>query len=139
MASVFRFRQFQVCDQQSTMRVGTDAVLLGAWACPPENGRILDIGTGCGILALMMAQKSNAAITAIDIHQESIQEAKENFSRSPWPNRLSAKHTGIAEFSESHQSKFNYIISNPPFFNNSLKPFSAGRIHGQAHATRLCR
>ena len=128
MASAFRFKQFQVRDQQSTMRVGTDAVLLGAWARPPENGSILDIGTGCGVLALMMAQKSKAEIIAIDIHQESIQQAQENFRMSPWHNRLIARHTGISEFSVSYQSKFNYIISNPPFFNNSLKPFSEGRI-----------
>lgn len=124
MASIFRFKQFEVSDHQSTMRVGTDAILLGAWAQPPDHGHILDIGTGCGILALMMAQKSQAIITGIDIHAESVQQAAANFSQSPWAARLKVEKTGFTELAESQQEEFDYIISNPPFFINALKPLS---------------
>ncbi len=122
MSSPFRFKQFQVFDDKSTMKVGTDAVLLGAWATPPLSGNILDVGTGCGVLALMMAQKSAANIKAIDIHEPSIEQAAENFSLSPWPDRLEALHANIRDFSVSHAGSFDFIISNPPFFLNSLKP-----------------
>ncbi|HHN47777.1 MAG TPA: methyltransferase domain-containing protein [Bacteroidales bacterium] len=122
MSSPFRFKQFQVLDDKSTMKVGTDAVLLGAWAAPPLSGNILDVGTGCGVLALMMAQKSAANIKAIDIHEPSIEQAAENFSLSPWPDRLEAIHANIRDFAVSHAGSFDYIVSNPPFFLNSLKP-----------------
>jgi tRNA1Val (adenine37-N6)-methyltransferase len=122
MSSPFRFKQFQVFDDKSTMKVGTDAVLLGAWATAPLSGNILDVGTGCGVLALMMAQKSAANIKAIDIHEPSIEQAAENFSLSPWPDRLEALHENIRDFSVSHAGSFDFIISNPPFFLDSLKP-----------------
>ncbi|MGB4204152.1 MAG: methyltransferase [Bacteroidales bacterium] len=118
----FRFKQFHVYDQMSTMKVGTDAVLLGAWSRPPHTGNILDIGTGCGILALMMAQKTNAEITAIDIHPQSVKQAFTNFSESPWKNRLNVLEISLESFSESNSGIFDFIISNPPFFINSLKP-----------------
>ena len=122
MSSPFRFKQFQVFDDKSTMKVGTDAVLLGAWAVPPLSGNILDVGTGCGILALMMAQKSAANIKAIDIHEPSIEQAAQNFSLSPWPDRLEAVYANIRDFGLNHAGCFDFIISNPPFFLNSLKP-----------------
>ena len=78
----FHFIQFDVEDERSTQRVGTDAMLLGAWACPPSEGKILDIGTGCGVLALMMAQKTEAIIEAMDIDLSSVNEAHGNFCRS---------------------------------------------------------
>jgi len=118
----FRFKQFHVYDHMSTMKVGTDAVLLGAWSRPSQTGNILDIGTGCGILALMMAQKTNADITAIDIHLQSIKQAFMNFSESPWKNRLNVLEISLGSFSENNSAIFDFIISNPPFFINSLKP-----------------
>jgi len=120
----FRFKQFDVTDTESTLRVGTDAMILGAWAGPPNQGMILDIGTGCGVLALMMAQKSKAWVDAIDIDRPSCQEAAINFKNSPWGNRLSAIHTSIQQFAASTASHYDYIISNPPFFEHQLKsPF----------------
>jgi len=118
----FRCKQFQVYDHLSTMKVGTDAILLGAWALPTQSGRILDVGTGCGILAMMMAQKTNAFITAIDIHEPSIKQAAENFAHSPWPERLEALNISLQNFCLNHTQCFDFIISNPPFFLNSLKP-----------------
>lgn len=128
MNSPFRFKQFQVYDHQSSMKVGTDSVLLGSWAQPPKTGCILDVGTGCGILALMMAQKSEARISAIDIHEPSIRQAVENFSQSPWPNRLIAVNSSIEQFAETHPGTFDFIISNPPFFINSLKPSQPNKL-----------
>lgn len=122
MNQVFRFKQFHVTDNRSTMKVGTDAVLLGAWATPPPEGRILDIGTGCGVIAMMMAQKSEAYITAIDIHRPSVQQSEDNFGLSPWPKRLNAINISLEDFTLTHKACFDYIVSNPPFFLNSLKP-----------------
>ena len=117
----FRFKQFSVEDTRSTMRVGTDAMILGAWAEPPKQGFILDIGTGCGILALMMAQKSKARIDAIDIDHPSCREATLNFKNSPWNDRLSTIHTSIQLLAATTSFRYDYIITNPPFFENQLK------------------
>lgn len=117
----FRFRQFSVEDDQSSMRIGTDAVLLGAWANPEHRSDILDIGTGCGVIALIMAQKSNAAITAIDVDEGSVHQTSENFRNSPWNRRLKALHCSFQEFASHHADKFDLIITNPPYFSNSLK------------------
>lgn len=118
----FKFKQFEVEDHLSSMKVGTDAVLLGSWANPPVNGNILDIGTGCGLMALMMTQRTQATIKAIDVHASSISQAKLNFEKSPWHSRLSAVHQSLEEFVASTSDKFDFVISNPPFFVNSLKP-----------------
>jgi tRNA1Val (adenine37-N6)-methyltransferase len=117
----FRFKHFDIEDRKSTMRVGTDAMLLGSWAEPAMAGKILEIGTGCGVLALMMAQKSAALIQAIDIDLPSVREAGENFRRSPWSERLTAIHVSLGDFSRERGPEFDFIISNPPYFSNSLK------------------
>ena len=134
----FHFRQFDVEDQYSTMKVGTDAMLLGAWACPGTALKILDIGTGCGVLALMMAQKSDAIIEAIDIDQLSVNEAQGNFNRSPWNNRLFAIHTTLQAFTGNVQPDYDFIICNPPYFSNSLKSSSA-RKNSTRHDQLLSR
>ena len=121
----FHFRQFDVEDERSTQRVGTDAMLLGAWACPPGEGKILDIGTGCGVLALMMAQKTEAIIEAMDIDLSSINEAHGNFCRSPWHARLFAIHVALQVFTENATPTYDFIICNPPYFSNSLRSPSA--------------
>jgi len=102
------------------MKVGTDAVLLGAWADISNSNKILDVGTGSGLIALMLAQCSEAKITAIDIHIGSIKDATENFNKSPWSNRLSAIHTSLQNYIKTSKIKFDLIVSNPPFFSNSL-------------------
>jgi tRNA1Val (adenine37-N6)-methyltransferase len=117
----FRFRQFMVEDEQSTMRVGTDSMLLGAWAQPQSALRILDIGTGCGVLALMMAQQSEGTIEAIDIDLPSVLEARNNFIQSAWNHRLTAIHDSLHGFSFNSKHCFDFIITNPPYFSNSLK------------------
>lgn len=94
-------------------------MLLGAWAKPPSAGKILDIGTGCGVLALMQAQKSTAIIDAIDMDEQSVEEAAKNFLRSPWATRLVAHHKKLQAFES--KEPFDYIITNPPFFERALQ------------------
>lgn len=103
------------------MKVGIDGVLLGAWADVNEAGRILDIGTGSGLIALMLAQRSCADITAIDIEENAIIQARENFESSPWNNRLTAQQIPLQEFVQYANPGFDLIVTNPPFFVNSLK------------------
>jgi len=129
--SIFRFKQFSVSHHRSTMKVGTDAVILGAWTPVDNCRRILDVGTGCGIIALMLAQRSDAEITAIDIDEESIEEAMDNFRNNHWNTQLNAVHTSLRHYCESVQTKFDLVISNPPFFQNSLLPNS--------HKSKLAR
>jgi len=118
----FRFKQFSVDDTGCPMKVGTDSVLLGAWANLENCMRILDIGTGCGLLALMTAQRSSAKITAIDIDADAIKAAESNFFLSPWNDRLEAWQTGLQEYAPiCPTATFDHIITNPPFFINSLK------------------
>ena len=121
MDNTFYFKQFQVTHQYSTMKVGTDAVLLGAITEIGKPNNILEVGTGCGVIALMLAQRSTAFIHAIDIDAPSVEEANENFEKSPWRERLHAKAIALQDFTGQTHSKFDLIISNPPFFTNSLK------------------
>jgi tRNA1Val (adenine37-N6)-methyltransferase len=132
----FRFQQFSVHDQRSTMRVGTDAMLLGSWASPPACGKVLDIGTGCGVLALMMAQRSEAWIDAVEVDEASCNEAAENFQNTPWKQRLHTIRDNILNFSLNNHDKYHYIISNPPFFTASLKSPDAIK-NGAKHDTLL--
>ncbi|NCC72254.1 MAG: methyltransferase domain-containing protein [Sphingobacteriia bacterium] len=120
---LFHFKQFAVAHHRSAMKIGTDAVLLGAWVdIETTTQRILDVGTGCGIIALMLAQRSSALIDAIDIDPESVSEASENFRHSPWPNQLRALDISLQDFSYKSTEKYDMIVCNPPFFQNSLKP-----------------
>jgi tRNA1Val (adenine37-N6)-methyltransferase len=104
------------------MKVGTDAVLLGAWMPLPPNCRnILDIGSGCGIISLMLAQRTNAEITGIDIDAKSVDEANINAENSPWKNRVHFILDDVKHFAQNTTQQFDVIVSNPPFFENSLK------------------
>lgn len=132
----FHFLQFAVEDEQSALRVGTDAMLLGSWANPEKADRILDIGTGCGVLALMMAQKSGAMIEAIEIDRLSVIEAQKNFVNSPWASRITAIHDSLQAFACNPNAGYGFIISNPPYFSNSLKSPSA-RINQARHNESL--
>jgi len=127
LVSSFRFKQFAVQHFQSTMKVGTDAVLLGAWAEVENAERILDIGTGCGIIALMLAQRSTAKIDAIEVDNASCEEAGMNFANSSWCDRLHLINKSIQEYATSGNPVYDTIVSNPPFFINSLKSAVASR------------
>ena len=122
---IFRFKQFSIDDNQCAMKVGTDAVILGAWANVCNTDTVLDIGTGCGLIALMVAQRSNAHITAIDIDEIASIQCKENFLASPWNKRLDTVHGAVQQYNP--ETRFDLIVCNPPFFKNALKTPDAQR------------
>lgn len=103
------------------MKVGVDGVTLGAWADVSKTHNILDIGTGSGLIALMLAQRSNALIDAIDIDSNAVIQASENVRKSPWANRINVSQTSFQDYSAAATKKYDLIVSNPPFFNDSLK------------------
>ena len=122
MAGSFSFKRFTIRNDKAALKVGTDAVLLGAaMTLRPEDKTLLDIGTGTGVIALMVAQRlenTSSRILSIDIDQPSAEEAAENFADSPWASALTAIHTSLADFRPDR--KFDCIFSNPPFYDNSL-------------------
>jgi len=103
------------------MKVNTDGVLLGAWVQPRQAKTILDIGTGTGLIALMLAQKSEATVEAIEIDRDAYLQASQNFSDSQWCERIMARHIAFQDYYRSTTAKFDVIVSNPPFFSKSLK------------------
>ena len=124
--SGFRFKQFSVEQDDVAMKVGTDGVLLGAWAECERARRILDIGTGTGVIALQMAQRNPVAqVQAVEIDETAARRARANFDNSPWAERLEVAQTAVQEFSPAE--KFDLIISNPPYFIDSLLPPDAKR------------
>jgi tRNA1Val (adenine37-N6)-methyltransferase len=117
----FQFKQFTVWHDRCAMKVGTDAVLLGAWTDVTDVATILDIGTGSGILALMLAQKSlHAHIDAIDMDATAVNQAAENVEHSPWSDRIMVKHQSWQQFFAENSAQYDLIICNPPFFRHSL-------------------
>lgn len=111
----FRFKQFRILHHRSTLKVGTDAVLLGAWADVAGATRILDIGTGCGVLALIGAQRSpTAQVHGVEVDDASAEEAAENAAASPWPGRIRIHRMDVRKLRTSE--RFDHIISNPPFY-----------------------
>jgi len=114
----FRFKQFTIYHDKCAMKVGTDGVILGAWAHVKKRKRILDIGTGSGLIALMMAQRTSAAIDAIELDEQAAQQAQENVLRSPWSEQIKVLHQNILTF--SNPSTYDLIVSNPPYFENDL-------------------
>lgn len=118
---VFRFKQFSVRNDLSAMKVGTDGVLLGAWADVAHASSVLDVGTGTGLVALMVAQRCDAEITGVEIEAEAVLEAGQNFAESSWKNRLKIVHADFIEYSRECKERFDVIVSNPPYFVNSLE------------------
>jgi tRNA1Val (adenine37-N6)-methyltransferase len=120
---MFSFKQFSIQQDRCAMKIGTDGVLLGAWT-PIENNpfSILDIGTGTGVIALMLAQRSNAEqIDALEIDEEAYEQSVDNFENSPWSDRLFCFHAGLDEFIEEPEDEYDLIVSNPPFYTDDYK------------------
>jgi tRNA1Val (adenine37-N6)-methyltransferase len=131
----FHFKQFVVKHDRCTMKVGTDAVLLGAWVIVNDAKRILDIGSGSGVIALMAAQRTNdAQIDAVEIEKNDAEQARENVLNSPWPTRVFVHNVPVQEFTAS--KPYDVIISNPPYFNNSQQPPDKRR-HQTRHTVSL--
>ncbi len=134
----FEFKQFRIDQDGSAMKVGTDGVLLGAWADVSAANRILDIGTGTGLIAIMAAQRTNnkAVIDAVEIEASSYQQALSNFKNSPWSSRLNAHHSSFQDFYKNQHIKYDAIVSNPPYFLNGLKAKAESRTQAR-HADHL--
>ena len=121
--ATFQFKQFTINQDKTAMKVGTDGVLLGAWA-PTENHpfSILDIGTGTGVIALMLAQRTAAQqIDALEIDESAYEQAVDNFENSPWSDRLFCFHAGLDEFIDEPEDEYDLIVSNPPFYAEDYK------------------
>ena len=130
----FQFKQFLVKQGRSAFKVGTDGVLLGAWASVENAGSILDVGTGTGLIALMLAQRTAASIVdtgihivALEIDEESCEQAMDNVRMSPWNQKIKVINRSFQDYSETEPAKFDLIVSNPPFFSDSRKPDKPGK------------
>jgi tRNA1Val (adenine37-N6)-methyltransferase len=123
MSKPFKFKQFFVNQDQCAMKIGTDAVLLGAWTSIEHNpNSVLDIGSGTGIITLMVAQRCFAqTIDAIEIDEFAYEQCVENFESSPWSDRLFCYHASLKEFTDEVEDKYDLIISNPPFYSDAFK------------------
>ncbi|MCJ7467822.1 MAG: methyltransferase [Maribacter sp.] len=129
MNKPFHFKQFTINQNRCAMKVGTDGVLLGAWASLGNRpNRILDVGAGTGLIALMLAQRSSAhLIDAIEIDEAAYEQCVENFEASVWADRLFCYHAGLDEFMEEIDEKYDLIISNPPFYSEDVSSGNATR------------
>lgn len=116
----FSFKQFHICQDRTAMKVGTDGVLLGAWA---EGGtRVLDIGTGTGVIALMMAQRfPESSVVGIDVDADASSQALENVQASPFADRVEVVCSSLQDFAAKGETSFPSIVSNPPYFEHSLR------------------
>lgn len=125
----FQFKQFSIQQDKSAMKVGTDGVLLGAWATiNTDVFSVLDIGAGTGLIALMVAQRSNAElIDAIELNDEAYEQTVENFENSDWGDRLFCYHASLQEFANEIEDTYDSIISNPPFYTSTYKELPKGR------------
>lgn len=120
MSKPFRFKQFTIQQDKTAMKVGTDGVLLGAWVTLNNPQSILDIGTGTGLIALMLAQRSNAdQIDAIEIDDQAYEQAVDNFENSDWADRLFCYHASLKEFAKEIEETYDLIVSNPPFYTEN--------------------
>ncbi len=128
---MFTFKQFSLSDSECAMKIGTDGVLLGSFAANYPCSRVLDVGTGCGLLALMIAQKTQAIIDGIEIEENAAGQAAANFKQTPWTHRLFAHHISLQKFATNAEKKYDLVVSNPPFFKGSL--------NSQYHPRNLAR
>ena len=114
----FTFKQFFVAHDRCAMKVGTDGVLLGAWAPVAGVQRVLDIGTGSGLIALMLAQRTtdSVQIDAVELDEAAAQQAQENVAASPWPDRIQVHQANILEWASHCEQRYSLIVSNPPYF-----------------------
>lgn len=136
--SIFRFKDFAVIHDKSSMKVGVDGVLLGAWVSTCINDtkpvRILDVGCGCGLISLILTDfLPNSIVDAIDIHPGSVVEATENFINSPWSERLNCRLVNFIDFAldDYNSGKYDIVVSNPPFFNSGVYSPSTPRLQAR--------
>ncbi len=127
MEQVFRFKQFSIRQDRCAMKVGTDGVLLGAWAGTSPTA-VLDIGAGTGLISLMLAQRTTAGIIdAIEPDAMAFEQCVDNFEASPWADRVFCYHSGLEEFLEEAEERYDLIVTNPPFYGEISSPLSGAR------------
>ncbi|GAB4492246.1 MAG: tRNA1(Val) (adenine(37)-N6)-methyltransferase [Saprospiraceae bacterium] len=132
----FHFKKFSIEQDGAAHRVGTDGVLLGAWANVENCANALDIGTGTGLVALMLAQRNEKLlVTAVEIHPQSAALARRNFAASPWAGRLQLMEISIQDFAQQADLQFDLIVSNPPFFSETIVSPDASRRLGRHTAS----
>ncbi len=118
----FQFKKFTVWHDRCAMKVGTDGVLLGAWVDLENHRRILDVGTGTGLIALMLAQRGDSFIDAIDIDADACLQAKSNIAKSPFAQRIKTHHASLSAFArEKREARYDLIVSNPPYYTNASR------------------
>lgn len=134
---IFRFKQFEINQKDCAMKVGTDGVLLGAWADVSEVYDVLDIGTGTGVIAIMLAQRiQNANIDAVEVSEMACERANENMQNSPFSKRLKSIHDTIQDFSKTTRKEYDLIVCNPPFFTGGTLSAQNGR-NNVRHTVKL--
>ncbi len=128
----FQFKQFTIAQDRCAAKIGTDGVLLGAWTSLEHHPvSILDIGTGTGVIALMLAQRSAAqTIDALELDEDAYEQASENFEASDWGDRLFCYHAHLYEFATEIDEQYDLIVSNPPFYEAPSLP-SASLLEGE--------
>ena len=117
----FHLKQFSLSHHRSTMKVGTDAMILAIWTSVDDPKKVLEVGTGSGIISLLIAARSDARLDEIEIDEASFHEAEKNFRYSPFFYRMNAIHSDFNEFTKGNSTRYDLIISNPPFFINDLR------------------
>lgn len=135
--SFFQFRQFRIVQDRCAMKVGTDGVLLGAWTPCSSARHVLDVGTGTGLLALMLAQRCpGASVEAVEIDPDAAAQAADNVRSSPWHDRILVRCTSFQAFAAQSLARFDTIVCNPPYFRSSLHSPDARRTAAR-HADGL--
>ncbi len=129
----FHFKQFTIYHDKCAMKVGTDGVLLGAWVSVENTEAILDIGTGTGLNSIMLAQRCSARIDALEIDHEACLQAEENIRNCPWSERINLIESSVQDYSRLTREKYDLIISNPPFFQDSFLPGNRSRAIARHH------
>ncbi len=129
MSKPFQFKEFTIHQDRCAMKIGTDGVLLGAWiSLENQPNSILDIGAGTGVIALQMAQRSQAeTIDAVEIDDHAYEQCTGNFEASPWADRMFCYHASIQEFASEIDDQYDLIVSNPPFYSETYKTDDAAR------------
>jgi len=135
MNDYFQFKRFRINQDRSTFKVGTDSVLLGAWVDIGRVKKILDIGTGTGLIALMVAQRSDAEIHAVEIDEVSVLQAGENISNSPWTDRIRLFHASFQDFVSDIPDKYDLVVINPPYFIDSYESPDPARSLSRHHVS----
>ena len=124
----FFFKKFGMFHHRSTMRIGTDAVLFAQWVPIFESDYVLDVGTGSGIIPMILSQKNANSVDAVELDADSYEEAKLNFSISVWSDKLNVFNKDVRIFADEVNKKYDLIVSNPPYYASDVKPIKEKKV-----------